>query len=124
MNRAKYAINNMERQLLCVKQYEELPERKRSLSLFHRVKDVYNPVPFDDALVELIRRIGPVKRYTLGWYVSRSGDELDDVLRLLLDQGRITKVIALQPELTDFYCLLEDAPEVKKRVGKIGRCVF
>jgi len=116
MNRAKYAINNMERQLLCVKQYEELPERKRSLSLYHRVKDVYHPIPFDDALVELIRRIGPVKRYTLGWYVSRSGDELDDTLRLLLDQGRITKVIALQPELTDFYCLLEDAPEVKKRV--------
>ncbi|MBO57996.1 MAG: hypothetical protein CMA77_03255 [Euryarchaeota archaeon] len=116
MNRAKYAINNMERQLLCVKQYEELPERKRSLSLFHRVKDVYNPIPFDDALVELIRRIGPVKRYTLGWYVSRSGDELDDTLRLLLDQGRITKVIALQPELTDFYCLLEDVSEVKRRV--------
>tara|TARA_B100000315_G_scaffold250849_1_gene284462 strand:- start:2060 stop:7351 length:5292 start_codon:yes stop_codon:yes gene_type:complete len=116
MNRAKYAINNMERQLLCVKQYEELPERKRSLSLFHRVKDVYNAMPFDDALVELIRRIGPVKRYTLGWYVSRAGDELDDALRLLMDQGRITKVIALQPELTDFYCLLEDAPEVKKRV--------
>ncbi len=116
MNRAKYAINNMERQLLCVKQYEELPERKRSLSLFHRVKDVYQPMPFDDALVELIRRIGPVKRYTLGWYVSRAGDELDDVLQLLMNQGRITKVIALQPELTNFYCVLEDAPEVSKRI--------
>ncbi len=116
MNRAKYAINNMERQLLCVKQYEEIPERKRSLSLFHRVKDVYQPMPFDEALVELIRRIGPVKRFTLGWYVSRSSEELEDSLKLLTDQGRITKVVALQPELTDFYCLIGDVPQVKKRI--------
>lgn len=116
MNRAKYALNNMERQLLYVKQYEELPERKRSLSLFHRVYEVYNPLPFDDALVELINRIGPVKRFTLGWYVSRAGDELEDTLKLLMEQGRITKVLALQPGLTDFYCVPSDVPEVKKRV--------
>jgi len=116
MNRAKYALNNMERQLLYVKQYEELPERKRSLSLFHRVHEVYHPLPFDDALVELINRIGPVKRYTLGWYISRSGDELEDTLKLLLEQGRITKVSALQPGLTDFYCIPSDVSEVKKRI--------
>ena len=116
MNRAKYALNNMERQLLYVKQYEELPERKRSLSLFHRVYEVYHPLPFDDALVELINRIGPVKRYTLGWYISRAGEELEDTLRLLLEQGRITKVSALQPELTDFYCIPSDVSKVKKRI--------
>jgi len=116
MNRAKYALNNMERQLLYVKQYEELPERKRSLSLFHRVYEVYNPLPFDDALVELINRIGPVKRYTLGWYISRAGDELEDTLKLLMEQGRITKVSALQPGLTDFYCVPSDVPKVNKRV--------
>jgi hypothetical protein len=106
----------MERQLLYVKQYEELPERKRSLSLFHRVYEVYDPLPFDDALVELINRIGPVKRFTLGWYVSRAGDELEDTLKLLMEQGRITKVVALQPGLTDFYCVPSDVPQVKKRI--------
>ena len=116
MNRAKYALNNMERQLLYVKQYEELPERKRSLSLFHRVYEVYHPLPFDDALVELINRIGPVKRYTLGWYISRAGEELEDTLKLLLEQGRITKVSALQPGLTDFYCIPSDVSKVKKRI--------
>ncbi len=116
MNRAKYALNNMERQLLYVKQYEELPERKRSLSLFHRVHEVYHPLPFDDALVELINRIGPVKRYTLGWYISRAGEELEDTLKLLLEQGRITKVSALQPGLTDFYCIPSDVSKVKKRI--------
>ncbi len=116
MNRAKYALNNMERQLLYVKQYEELPERKRSLSLFHRVHEVYHPLPFDDALVELINRIGPVKRYTLGWYISRAGDELEDTLKLLMEQGRITKVSALQPGLTDFYCIPSDVAKVKKRI--------
>jgi hypothetical protein len=106
----------MERQLLFVKQYEEMPERKRSLSLFHRVLDVYQPMAFDDALLELIRRIGPVKRFTLGWYVSKSGDILEDNLKLLLDQGKITKVTALQPGLTDFYCIPDDVPAVKKRI--------
>ncbi|MBC8437674.1 MAG: hypothetical protein H8D82_00215, partial [Euryarchaeota archaeon] len=115
-NRAKYALNNMERQLLHVKQYEEMPERKRSLSLFHRVLDVYQPMNFDDAIEELVKRIGPVKRYTLGWYVSRSGDHLEDALRRLTDLGKITKVMALQPGLTDFYCVPEDVSKVKKRI--------
>ncbi len=115
LNRAKYAINNMERQLLTVKQYEEAAERKRSLPLFHRVHDVYSPMPFADAVVELIRRIGPVKRYTLGWYVSKAGEELDRTLKMLYDSGKISKVMALQPGLTDFYCVPDDVAEVRKR---------
>jgi len=116
MNRAKYAISNMERQMLFVKQYEELPERKRSLSLFHKVIDIYTPMPFEKALLELIRRIGPVKRYTLGNYVSRAAEDLDFALHSLLDKGTITKVSALQPNLTDFYCIAEDSIDVRKRI--------
>ena len=42
------------------------------LSLFHRVQDVYDPLSFEDALEEVVRRMGPVKASTLRFYVSRS----------------------------------------------------
>ncbi len=116
MNHAKHALSNLERQMVFVKQYEELPERKRSLSLFHRVHEVYEPMPFSDALLELIRRIGPVKRYTLGNYISRAPEDVDTELRELIDSGKVSVVLALQPELTEFYCIPEDAIRVRQSV--------
>ena len=116
LSHAKHALANLERQMVFVKQYEELPERKRSLSLFHRVHEVYEPMPFIDALLELIKRIGPVKRYTLGNYISRSPEEVDEAVRELVDAGKVAVVLALQPELIEFYCMPEDAIQVRKSV--------
>ena len=42
-------------------------------------------------------------------YITRSVDELVDTLRELERTGQITKVIALQPEPTEFYCLPSDS---------------
>jgi hypothetical protein len=116
LSHAKHALANLERQMVFVKQYEELPERKRSLSVFHRVHEVYEPMPFLDALLELIARIGPVKRYTLGNYISRSPEEVDEGVRELVDAGKVSVVMALQPDLTEFYCMPEDAIQVRKSV--------
>ena len=71
----KNAISNLERQLCVVKQFEDVSGRRRRLSLFHRVVDVYEPLEFEDALVEVIKRMGPVKAFTLRYYVSRSVEE-------------------------------------------------
>ena len=51
---ARNSLSNMERQMVFVKQFVELVDRKRSLSLFHRVHDVYDPLPFPEALLSLI----------------------------------------------------------------------
>ena len=56
--------------MLVVKQFEEVAGRRRRLSLFHRVQDVYPALSFEDALEEVVRRMGPVKASTLRFYVS------------------------------------------------------
>ena len=53
----KGALNNLERQLTIAKQYVEVPNRKRSLAVYHKIHGVIEPMPFEDALVELINRI-------------------------------------------------------------------
>jgi ATP-dependent Lhr-like helicase len=106
---ARNALSNMERQMVFVKQFEELPDRKRSLSLFHRVHDVYTPLDFPDALHELIKRIGPIKLHALRLFVSHPVELLAEVLRDLENEGRIQRVTALQPDPTDFYCSPIDA---------------
>ncbi len=99
----KNAVNNLERQLCLVKQFEDVVGRRRRLSLFHRVVDVYEPMSFEDSLAEVIKRIGPVKAFTLRYYVSRSVEELALALRNLENSGRIAKVMALVPEPEAFY---------------------
>ena len=106
---ARNAMSNMERQMVFVKQFVELPDRKRSLSLFHRVHEVYEPLPFEDALLELIRRIGPIKLHALRLFVSHPVELLAEVLRDLEDKEKIQRVTALQPDPTDFFCVSEDA---------------
>ena len=61
----KNAISNLDRQMLFVKQFEEVIGRRRRLSLFHKVHGVYEPMDFEDALTEVIRRMGPVKALSL-----------------------------------------------------------
>ena len=100
----KNALSNLERQMLVVKQFEEVAGRRRRLSLFHRVQDVYPTLSFEDALEEVVRRMGPVKASTLRFYVSRSFEELTVALMNLEQDGRIAKVMALVPEPEAFFC--------------------
>ena len=106
---ARNSLSNMERQMVFVKQFEELVDRKRSLSLFHRVHGVYEPMPFPQALEELIKRIGPIKLHSLRLFVSHPVELLAEVLRELEDDNKIMRVTALQPDPTDFFCAPSDA---------------
>ena len=101
------ALHNLERNLLVVNQFDEVPGRKRRVTLFRDISAV-EPLPFDESLVELIRRIGPIKAHTLRLYIARSAEELADALYRLEQQGRLARVVALQPEPTDFYCITND----------------
>ena len=102
------ALHNLERNLLLVNQFEEVPGRKRRVTLYRTTENI-TPLTFKESLLELIRRIGPIKPHTLRLYITRTVDELVDTLRELEVSGQITKVIALQPEPTEFYCLPSDA---------------
>ena len=108
----KNAISNLERQLCLVKQFEDVSGRRRRLSLFHRVVDVYEPMDFEEALVEVIKRMGPVKAFTLRYYVSRSVEELAIALRNLENKGKIAKIMALVPEPEAFYVLPEEVAKL------------
>ena len=52
--------------------------------------------------------MGPVKAFTLRYYVSRSVEELAIALRNLENQGRIAKIMALVPEPEAFYVLPDE----------------
>ncbi|MDC0056271.1 DEAD/DEAH box helicase [Deltaproteobacteria bacterium] len=103
----KNSLSNLERQLVVVKQFEDQEGRRRRVTYFRRV--VEKPMEFEESLLELIRRMGPVKLHTLRFYVSRAAEILSMALRNLEAEGRITRVVALQPEPTDFYCTPEEA---------------
>ena len=118
----KNALNNLERQMLVVKQFEEMPGRRRRLSLYHRVADVYAPLSFEDAIEEVVRRMGPVKASTLRFYVTRSFEELTVALLQLEQAGRISKVMALVPEPEAFYCAPEEV-ELLQRPRREDRTV-
>jgi len=105
----KSALSNMERQLVVAKQFIDVPNRKRSMAIFKRLHGRIKPLPFDKALSELIARIGPVRLHTLRLFVSRPVEELADTLRELERSGSIARVVALQPEPTDYYSSHEDA---------------
>ena len=63
-----------------------------------------NQWTFEDALEEVVRRMGPVKASTLRFYVSRNYEDLLVALHNLETSGRISKVTALVPDTEDFYC--------------------
>jgi len=105
----KHALSNLERQLAVAKQYIEVPNRKRSLAVFHKIHGVIEPLSFDDALVAMINRIGPIRLHTLRFFVSRPVEDLADALRRLEDANRIIRVVALQPDPTDYYSSKEDS---------------
>ena len=117
----KSAISNLERQLAIGKQYLEIPNRKRSLAIFRKLHGIVKPMPFKEALSELIFRIGPVRLHTLKFFVARPVEELAEVLRELETQDIIKRVVALQPDPTDYYAspsdserLLAPIPEDRK----------
>ena len=105
----KSALSNMERQLVVAKQFVDVPNRKRSMAIFKRLHGKVKPLPFDKALTDLISRIGPVRLHTLRLFVSRPVEELADTLRELERRGSIARVVALQPDPTDYYSSHEDA---------------
>ncbi len=108
----KRAISNLERQLVVAKQYLDVPNRKRSIALFRRIHGVVEPLDFPKALAQLISKIGPVRLHTLRFFVSRPVEELAEVLRELENEGTICRVVALQPDPTDYYSSHEDAEKL------------
>ena len=79
------------------------------MAIFKRLHGRIKPLPFDKALSELIARVGPVRLHTLRLFVSRPVEELADTLRELERTGAIARVVALQPDPTDYYSSHEDA---------------
>jgi len=106
------AINNLDRQMLVVKQYREEKNRKRSLSLYHKVHGIYSPLPFEEALARLVEHIGPIRLYTLRNYVSRAVEEVADTLRDLEASGRIVRIVTLQPDPVEYYASPIDAARI------------
>ena len=119
----KNAISNLDRQMLFVKQFEEVIGRRRRLSLFHKVHGVYEPMDFEDALEEVVRRMG-CKASTLRFYVSRNYEDLLVALHNLETSGRISKVTALVPDTEDFYCTPTEVEMLKVPPAKIVRFGF
>ena len=56
--------------------------------------------------------MGPVKAFTLRYYVSRSVEELAIALRNLENQGRVAKVMALVPEPEAFYVVPDEVSKL------------
>ena len=67
---------------------------------------------FEDSIHLLIERIGPIKPQILRFYVSRPVEELAEALRILESSGRVSKVVALQPDPTDYYASPKDAEKL------------
>ena len=90
----------------------DVPNRKRSIALFRRIHGVVKPLDFPEALAQLISKIGPVRLHTLRFFVSRPVEELAEVLRELETEGTICRVVALQPDPTDYYSSHGDAEKL------------
>ncbi len=108
----KSALSNLERQLAVAKQYRDIPNRKRSLAIFKKIHEQIKPLSFNKALSELISRIGPVRIHTLRFFVTRPVEELAEALRELENSGKITRIVTLQPDPTDYYASPEDAEKL------------
>ena len=117
----KSALSNLERQLIIGKKYIELPNRKRSLAVFHRIHDRVKPMKFDEAVKTLIERIGPVRLHTLRFFVSRPVEELAETLRDLENAGKIARVVALQPDLLITTQAMKMRKSCSHRWLKIGK---
>jgi len=110
----KRALDNLERQMLVVKQFEDVVGRRRRLSLFHRVHGVYQPLDFESSLVDVINRLGPIKANTLRFYVTRSYEDLTIALMNLEKSGKISKVISLVPDPESFYCMPDEVEKLQR----------
>ena len=108
----KSALSNLERQLAVAKQYRDIPNRKRSLAIFKKIHEQIKPLSFNQALSELISKIGPVRIHTLRFFVTRPVEELAEALRNLENSGKITRIVTLQPDPTDYYSSPEDAEKL------------
>ena len=65
---------------------------------------------FDEAVKTLIERIGPVRLHTLEILCFTAGRGISrDTSGDLENAGKIARVVALQPDPTDYYSSHEDA---------------
>ena len=117
----KRALDNLERQMLVVKQFEDVVGRRRKLSLFHRVHGVYKPTSFEDSLVDVVKRLGPIKSHTLRFFVTKSYEDLTVALMNLEKSGKIAKVVSLVPEPEAFYCMPEEVELLKRPSREDGK---
>ena len=109
------AVNNIDRLLCVAKQYQVVPNRKRSLSLFHRIIDAYEPMNFKDALEIFVKRLGPIRLYTIRNNVTRPVEEIADTLKELEDEGKIVRIVTLQPDPIEFYSSPVDSDRLQVR---------
>ena len=58
----KSALSNLEGQLVIGKKYIELPNRKRSLAVFHRIHERVKPMKFDEAVKTCLLYTSPSPR--------------------------------------------------------------
>ena len=109
----KNALGNLERRMLVVKQFEASVGRKRRVSWYHRVHEDYEPMPFQAALKEVIKRLGPVRMGTLRLLIERPNEEISMALNALIRSGEVASVYALVPEPEEFYCLPGDVRSLR-----------
>ena len=107
--------------MLVVKQFEDVAGRRRKLSLFHRVHGVYKPTSFEDSLVDVVKRLGPIKSHTLRFFVTKSYEDLTVALMNLEKSGKIAKVVSLVPEPEAFYCMPEEVEKLKRPSREDGK---
>ena len=104
----KSALSNMERQLVVAKQFVDVPNRKRSMAIFKRRHGKVKPLPFDKALTELISRIGQSGSHSKTVrFKTRRG--IGRHAKGTREEGLHCRVVALQPDPTDYYSSHEDA---------------
>ncbi len=108
----KSALSGLERDLRVVKQFEEVDGRRRRLTMFRRVTEA--PLSFENGLLELIKRIGPIQLNTLRLHVGHPPEELGQALRALVDTGALVKIRALKPDPVVFYCAPVDEPYLRR----------
>ena len=117
---SRRAINNIERQLIV---YNNI--RKYLTGNVHRYSTKFTEsleamLPFEDALVELINKIGPIRLHTLRFPVSRPVEELVDTLRHLKIMTESSESLFYSP--THYYASREDAEALHFcRFLKIGK---
>jgi len=107
MREAKNALSNLERNMAVVKQFEEVEGRRRRLTVYRRVTE--QPMDLENALLQLIDRLGPMQINALRLYVGYGPESIGLAIKTLVERGDLVKIRALKPDPVTFYCSMRDA---------------